>query len=59
MLINKQKSIRVYKNNCIERLKTLDYKKKYLYNIFITNIPTWVMMSMIFFLKKNNNNNNH
>lgn len=38
MLINKQKSIRVYKNNCIERLKTLDYKK----NIFITLLlPTY------------------
>ena len=49
MLINKQKSIRVYKNNCIEGLKTLDYKKKYLYNTVITNIPTWLMMSMIFF----------
>ena len=49
MLINKQKSIRVYKNNCIEGLKTLDYKKKYLYNTVMTNIPTWLMMSMNFF----------
>lgn len=49
MLINKQKSIRVYRNNCIERCKTFECKKKYLYNTVITNIPTWLIMSMILF----------
>ena len=32
MLINKEKSIRVYKNNCIGRWKTFECKK----NIYVT-----------------------
>ena len=49
MLINKEKSIRVYKNNCIGRWKTFKLKKKYLYNTIITNIPTSLIMNMILF----------
>jgi hypothetical protein len=49
MLINKEKSIRVYKNNCIGRWKPFECKKKYLCNTVITNIPTWLIMNMILF----------
>ena len=57
MLINKEKSIRVYRNNCIRRWKTFECKKIHLYNTVITNIPTWLIMNMILFKKKKNNNN--
>ena len=49
MLINKEKSIRVNKNNCIGRWKTFECKKIHLYNTVITNIPTWLIMNMILF----------
>ena len=49
MLINKEKSIRIYINNCIGKWKTFECKKIHLYNPVITNIPTSLIMNMILF----------